>query len=103
MKYRVSHKTTHKYRSSVPVGDHVACLTPRSLPGAVIHDVSEVVSRAVRMVRESRVRARNGAEIPIQIDTLCVHGDRYNAGELARRLREALQQAGVRVAPTEVR
>ncbi len=30
MLYKVSHRTTYKYVSSVSVGDHVACLKPRS-------------------------------------------------------------------------
>lgn len=32
MIYQISHKTTYHYRSSVSLGNHVACLTPRSLP-----------------------------------------------------------------------
>jgi transglutaminase-like putative cysteine protease len=32
MTYRILHKTIHKYKQSVSVGNHVACLTPRSLP-----------------------------------------------------------------------
>lgn len=32
MKYRVTHRTTHKYKFPVVLGNHVACLTPRSLP-----------------------------------------------------------------------
>ena len=32
MKYRIVHRTTHRYRSHVSVGNHIACLTPRSLP-----------------------------------------------------------------------
>ncbi len=32
MIYRISHKTTYKYKSLVSLGDHVACLTPRNLP-----------------------------------------------------------------------
>jgi len=32
MIYNISHKTTYRYRSSVSFGNHVACLTPRSLP-----------------------------------------------------------------------
>jgi UPF0271 protein len=74
-------------------------LTPRGAPGSVIHDVREVVARAVKMVRESRVTARGGAEIPLQIDTLCVHGDTPGAATLARALREGLEAAGVQVAP----
>ena len=32
MKYKISHKTTYRYKYPVSVGNHVACLTPRSLP-----------------------------------------------------------------------
>jgi transglutaminase-like putative cysteine protease len=32
MKYRLVHKTVHKYRTPVSVGNHIACLTPRTLP-----------------------------------------------------------------------
>ena len=32
MLYRISHRTTYKYAHPVSVGDHVACLRPRSLP-----------------------------------------------------------------------
>jgi UPF0271 protein len=73
-------------------------LTPRSLAGSVIHDVEDVVARAVRMVRESRVTARNGVDIPLRIDTLCVHGDTPGAASLARALRVGLEAAGVEIA-----
>lgn len=32
MIYRISHKTTYKYKYPVSFGNHVACLTPRSIP-----------------------------------------------------------------------
>jgi|HubBroStandDraft_1064217.scaffolds.fasta_scaffold162929_2 transglutaminase-like putative cysteine protease len=32
MIYRISHRTTYKYKYPVSVGNHVACLQPRSLP-----------------------------------------------------------------------
>ncbi len=32
MTYRITHKTTYKYKHSVSFGNHVACLTPRTLP-----------------------------------------------------------------------
>ena len=73
-------------------------LTPRGIAGSVIHDVEEVVARAVRMVRESRVIARSGETVPLTIDTLCVHGDTPGAASLAKALREGLGAAGVEVA-----
>jgi 5-oxoprolinase (ATP-hydrolysing) subunit A len=77
-------------------------LTPRGIPAAVIHDVDAVVARAIRMVRESRVTARNGADIELRIDTLCVHGDTPGAASLARALRRGLEAAGVQVQPAGV-
>lgn len=74
-------------------------LTPRSIAGSVIHDVDTLVARASRMVREGRVRARNGADIELRVDTLCVHGDTPGADALAASLRAGLESAGVRVMP----
>jgi 5-oxoprolinase (ATP-hydrolysing) subunit A len=74
-------------------------LTPRSIAGSVIHDVDALVARASRMVREGRVRARNGADLELHVDTLCVHGDTPGADRLAAALRAGLESAGVRVMP----
>lgn len=73
-------------------------LTPRSKPGAVIHDPDAVVQRGVRMVRDGIVLTTDGREIPMKIDTICVHGDTPGAPELTRGLRAGLESAGIRVA-----
>ncbi|HET7619661.1 MAG TPA: 5-oxoprolinase subunit PxpA [Vicinamibacterales bacterium] len=70
-------------------------LTPRSRPGAVIHDPDAVVARAVRMARDGVVTATDGRDISLHIDTLCTHGDTPGAQELTRRLREAFDAEGV--------
>jgi UPF0271 protein len=72
-------------------------LTPRSQPGAVMHDAADIVARAVRMVREGVVNARDGEEIPMRVATICLHGDTPGSHELTRRLREGLEQAGIKV------
>lgn len=74
-------------------------LTPRSRPGAVIHDPEAVVARAVRMAGERVVLTAAGREVPLRVDTICVHGDTPGAHELTKRIREALQAAGATVAP----
>lgn len=74
-------------------------LTPRSRPGAVIHDPEAVVLRSVRMVREGIVLTASGREVPLRVDTICVHGDTPGAPELARRIHEGLVAAGATVAP----
>ena len=72
-------------------------LTPRRRAGAVIHDPDAVVTRAVRMVRDGVVLTTAGREVPLRIDTICVHGDTPGAAGLARRIREALADAGASV------
>jgi UPF0271 protein len=72
-------------------------LTPRSRPGAVLHDPAVVARRAVQMVRDRTVTASNRAEIPLEIDTICVHGDTPGAEVSARELRQALTEAGITV------
>ena len=76
-------------------------LMPRSQPGAVIHDADAVVSRAIRMVRDGVVLTPQGKEIPLRIDTICVHGDTPGAHELARRIRAGLEAAGIDVRPLQ--
>lgn len=74
-------------------------LTSRTLPGSVIHDAAEVVRRSIRMVRDGRVVARDGSDLPIKVDTLCTHGDTPGAEELTRLLREGLEREGLTVRP----
>lgn len=76
-------------------------LTPRSQPGAVIDDVEAAVAQAVSIATRGEAVADDGSHVRIAADTLCVHGDRENAGEFARRLRDALEHAGLRVAVPE--
>ncbi len=70
-------------------------LTPRAEAGALIHDVDAAVAQVLRMVQQGTVRATDGTEIAISLDTLCIHGDAANALVFAQRLRRELTAAGV--------
>src|SRR5262245_57328971 len=72
-------------------------LVSRTRAGSVIHDRNEVVARAVRMVRERAVVAIDGSLIPLQADTICLHGDTPGAAELARHVRQGLEAVGITV------
>jgi UPF0271 protein len=74
-------------------------LTPRARAGAVIHDASTVVDRAVRMAVAGKVTAVDGSEIVMRVQTICTHGDTPGAQELTRAIRAGLERAGVMVAP----
>jgi UPF0271 protein len=72
-------------------------LVPRQQPGAVIHDSDTIVSRAIAIARERMVIAADGTRVPLDVQTLCVHGDTPGAAALASRIRKALTDAGVQV------
>jgi len=76
-------------------------LTPRGLPGAVLTEEEAVAGQVIRMVKEGKVPTRDGTERSIRADTLCIHGDTPHADVHARRIREALEQAGISVQKLE--
>jgi 5-oxoprolinase (ATP-hydrolysing) subunit A len=73
-------------------------LTPRREPGAVIDDVDTAVAQAVKIVTKGKVDIRTGGMLELRADTICVHGDRADAGAFAQNLRRALERAGAVVA-----
>ena len=73
-------------------------LVPRGQPGAVRTDPTEVAARAVRMVTEQTVTTLDGLDVPVAAGSLCIHGDTLGAVALARAVRLALEDAGVRLA-----
>jgi len=72
-------------------------LVPRGELGAVIDDEQIVVTRAVAIARERMVIAADGTRVPLDVQTICVHGDTPGAAVLASRIRKALNDAGVQV------
>lgn len=74
-------------------------LVSRRQPGAVIKDPDVVAQRALMMAKEGKVVAIDGTEIPLQAQTLCVHGDTPGAVNLVKNIRETLTGAGVEVIP----
>lgn len=78
-------------------------LTPRSQPGAVIHDPKQSLDQVLEMVLNGRIPTTGGKALPVTPETLCIHGDTNGAVEIARRLRAALEENGVKIAPFATR
>ncbi|MDI9472237.1 MAG: 5-oxoprolinase subunit PxpA [Bacillota bacterium] len=74
-------------------------LVSRKQPGALITDPKAAVERVLQMVLEKKVRAVTGELIPIQADSICVHGDNPEALRLAETIRSQLENSGIRVQP----
>jgi UPF0271 protein len=72
-------------------------LLPRDQPGALIEDPGLVAERVSRLARERRVVAAGGALVPVEADTICLHGDTPGAAALAAAVRARLRADGVEV------
>ena len=72
-------------------------LVNRRKDGAMITDEDEAIARVVRMVKEKKVTAITGKDIPIQADSVCVHGDGAKALAFVERIRKALTEEGVEI------
>lgn len=78
---------------------HRGTLVPRSEPGAVLHDPTDIAERCVRLADIGALVAIDGTELAVAADSICVHGDTPGAVEIARGVRAALATAGIAVRP----
>ena len=74
-------------------------LVARSKPGAMVTDEDEAAARVLRMVQEGKVTAITGKDIPIQADSVCVHGDNPKAVAFVEKLGQILTEGGCELAP----
>jgi UPF0271 protein len=63
-----------------------------------LRDPGEMGRKAVRLVREGKVRTVDGGDLELEIESICVHGDAPNAPQIARAIREALEAAEIELA-----
>jgi 5-oxoprolinase (ATP-hydrolysing) subunit A len=76
-------------------------LTPRNQPDALIDDHQQAISQVSRMVKEGIVLSRQGKDVAIKADTICIHGDGQHALVFARQIREVLKSSGISVKAVE--
>jgi len=74
-------------------------LTSRKKPGSVLHDADAAAERVLRTLQDKAVVTTSGRRIPIEIDTICVHGDEPSAVAMARTIRAKLEASGIAIAP----
>ncbi|MDB5523669.1 MAG: lamB/YcsF family protein [Rhizobium sp.] len=74
-------------------------LVDRKLPGAVLHDSDVIAKRILSMLEEGAIETVTGKRLKTPIDSVCVHSDTPSAVDIARKLRSALEAAGVAVLP----
>jgi 5-oxoprolinase (ATP-hydrolysing) subunit A len=72
-------------------------LTSRRLKGALIHDHKQAALQAVGMVIQGKVASRQGADVELRADTICIHGDGPHAVEFAKVIRSSLEESGIEI------
>jgi UPF0271 protein len=74
-------------------------LVSRRRPDAMLHDPDEIARRCVSMATGEPVTDVEGGRLRLQPGSICVHGDTSGAVDIARRVRVALADADVTLAP----
>lgn len=72
-------------------------LASRSIPGTVLSDPMKAREQTVRMVCDKQLVTMSGKVIPIEAETICIHGDEPTAPAVAAEVRRGLEEAGVKI------
>jgi UPF0271 protein len=77
-------------------------LRNRKFPDALIRDPQKATQQAVRIAKKQGVLASDGSVVPIDAQTMCIHGDTPGAPRIAEAVAAALQSSGVALRPLAV-
>src|SRR5258708_36955535 len=67
-------------------------------PTPLLHDPTEAAQQPLTIV-QGKVVARDGSEVPLHADTLCIHIDTPGSPQIAAHVAKALRDAGFIVSP----
>ena len=72
-------------------------LTPRTASNAMINSTEDAIKQVMQMVYKNTVTSTNGKAIPIQADTICIHGDGENAVDFAKQIYSFIKEANIKI------
>ena len=70
-------------------------LRARKFDDALIRDPGEAGRQALQIVERGTVTAHDGNEVPVNAQTICIHGDTPGASKIAAAVAQTLRRAGV--------
>jgi UPF0271 protein len=76
-------------------------LRSRKFQDALIGDPAEAGQQALRIAKRGTAVARDGTEIVVSAQTICIHGDTPGAPKIAAAVVQTLKQAGVELSALE--
>jgi 5-oxoprolinase (ATP-hydrolysing) subunit A len=74
-------------------------LRSRRFSDALILDPSDAANQALRIAQRGSITAWDGTEIPVEAQTICVHGDTPGAVQIAAMVADRLKNAGIALRP----
>jgi len=74
-------------------------LVSRRETGSVLHDADEIANRCTAMATGQPIQDIDGGSLTVEPASICVHGDTPGAVDIARRVRSAMEGAGVTLSP----
>lgn len=72
-------------------------LVPRTRSDALVENDEEAIAQVLQMVEQQTVTTVDGIDIPIQVDSICLHGDGKHAVEFAEKIRFALSERDISI------
>jgi 5-oxoprolinase (ATP-hydrolysing) subunit A len=70
-------------------------LRSRKFDDALIRDRAEAGRQALQIAERNTVIARDGTEVSVSAQTICIHGDTPGASKIAAAVAQTLRQAGI--------
>jgi len=64
----------------------------------MIHGADAALARIIEVLETKVITATDGSVLPVEIDSICVHGDSVGAVEMATKLRKGLEAKGYVIA-----
>lgn len=72
-------------------------LTPRAEAGSLIEDQNSSLHQVLQMILERTVTSIKGKRIPLEAESICIHGDGAHALEFAAFIHQALNKRGIEI------
>jgi len=72
-------------------------LQPRSIKGSVHQEPEVAAQQVLDIVRDGKIKTADGSCVPLEAETICIHGDNPPAPMIAAAVRRHLADAGIEV------
>jgi len=74
-------------------------LVSRKIAGAVIHEPALIIERIKQLISEGEITTIEGETVPLEFDSIMLHGDSPGAVEIAQTVYNTVRKMGVEIRP----